>query len=356
MQRSRLIVQFMAVSSAVVAAVVLLSLVLARRLADPQPDLGHLRTLTWVFAGVVSVLIILASFIQVQIILPRVRRMLRGMEEVRAGSYPRLLVEGQDELSQMVRGFNQAVEELRNRDDKIKNWAGQRQTDLVRLSRTLEEEREKLDTVLASIGDGVIVLDSENKVLMANRRVSEVFGIPMEALHRCDLAMLIEQVRHRLAQPDLVEQKVRELQQNPSRVDEITLELDEPGGQAIRLYCAPVRGADGSVLGRIATSLDLGREREVERLKTEFLSTISHELRTPLTSIKGALGLVLGGAAGGLTADARGLLDIARSNTDRLVRVINEILDVMQLERGQGLIRPVPRAAAAFANSVRCHV
>jgi len=342
MQRSRLIVQFMAVSSAVVAAVVLLSLVLARRLADPQPDLGHLRTLTWVFAGVVSVLVILASFIQVQIILPRVRRMLRGMEEVRAGSYPRLLVEGQDELSQMVRGFNQAVEELRNRDDKIKNWAGQRQTDLVRLSRTLEEEREKLDTVLASIGDGVIVLDSENKVLMANRRVSEVFGIPMEALHRCDLAMRIEQVRHRLAQPDLVEQKVRELQQNPSRVDEITLELDEPGGQAIRLYCAPVRGADGSVLGRIATSLDLGREREVERLKTEFLSTISHELRTPLTSIKGALGLVLGGAAGGLTADARGLLDIARSNTDRLVRVINEILDVMQLERGQGLIRPVP--------------
>jgi CheY-like chemotaxis protein len=77
-------------------------------------------------------------------------------------------------------------------------------------------------------------------------------------------------------------------------------------------------------------------------MKAEFLSTISHELRTPLTSIKGSLGLVLGGAAGTFSADARELLDIARSNTDRLVRVINQILDMMLLERGQALIRPVP--------------
>ena len=131
------------------------------------------------------------------------------------------------------------------------------------------------------------------------------------------------------------------MERDPGLVDELTLELDEPGGQAIRLYCAPVKGPDGKVLGRIATSLDLGRERELERLKTEFLSTISHELRTPLTSVKGALGLVRGGAVGTISPDMRELLDIALTNTDRLIHVITDILDVFQLERGQTQIRPV---------------
>jgi signal transduction histidine kinase/HAMP domain-containing protein len=342
MPRSRLVLQFLAVSGVVVAAVLFLNFILLRHLQDPSPDLQHLTRLAWLFVGAIVVLILVASLIQAQLVMPRVERLLRGMEEVRQGKYPRLLAEGRDEITRMVRGFNETVEALRSRDEKIRTWAGQRELDLVKLSRSLEEEKEKLDAVLSSIGDGVIVLDSENKVLMANRRVSDIFGIPMEALNRCDLGMLIEQMRHRLVQPDLVEKQFHELQKNPNLVDEITLELDEPGGQAIRLYCAPVRGADGSVLGRIATSLDLGRERELDRLKTEFLSTISHELRTPLTSIKGALGLVLGGAAGGVPADMRALLDIARTNTDRLVLVINEILDVMQLERGQVLIQPAP--------------
>ena len=337
----------MAVSGVAAAAVLFLNFVLLRHLRDPNPDLENLAWLGWLFTGASVVMVLVAALIQARLVMPRLDRVLRGMEEVREGRYPRLLAEGKDELTEMVRGFNQTVETLRNRDEKIRNWAGQREVDLVKLSRSLEDEKEKLDAVLSSIGDGVIVLDSENKVLMANRRVSDIFGVPMEALNRCDLGMLIEQVRHRLVQPDLVEKQFLELQKNPSLVDEITLELDEPGGQAIRLYCAPVRGADGSVLGRVATSLDLGRERELDRLKTEFLSTISHELRTPLTSIKGALGLVLGGAAGGVTADMRGLLDIARSNTDRLVLVINEILDVMQLERGQVLIQPVPMMLGA---------
>jgi signal transduction histidine kinase/ActR/RegA family two-component response regulator len=175
---------------------------------------------------------------------------------------------------------------------------------------------------------------------MANWRVGEIFGVPMDALRASDLRMLIEQVRHRLVQPDEVDRKLRDLQQNPDLMGEITLELDEPGGQSIRLYCAPVRDNEGKLLGRIATSLDLGKEREMERLKTEFISTISHELRTPLTSIKGSLGLIRGGAAGNVSPDMRELLEIAGTNTDRLIQVINDILDVVQLERGQARLRP----------------
>ncbi len=342
MRRPGLTTRFLAVSGLVIAGVFLLAAVLSRQWNQPSVRPADFQQMIWISAALIAILVVAASLVQAGMVLPRLRRILRGMEEVRGGGYPRLLAEGRDELADTVRGFNETVDTLRSRDEKLRAWAGHRETELVKLTHELDQERERLDTVLSAIGDGVIVLDSDNKVLMANRRVSEIFGVPVDQLQGCDLTVLIEQVRHRLLRPDLVEQKVKELKQAPNLVDEVTLELDDPGHQAIRLYSVPVRGADGNIIGRIATSLDLGREREIERMKTEFLSTISHELRTPLTSIKGALGLVLGGAAGTFSADARELLDIARSNTDRLVRIINQILDMMLLERGQALIRPVP--------------
>ncbi len=346
MHQARLIHKFLLVSGAAAAVVVVLGLILQRQLRAPQPNLSMASGLAWVFIVAAVAVILGAAFVHVHLVADRIQRVLKGMEEIRKGQYPHLVVDAKDEVSELVRGFNQTVEELRDRDEKLKSWAGHRENELVRLSQILEEERERLETVLASIGDGVIVLDSESKVIMANRRVSEVFGVPMEALNRTDLGKLIEQVKHRLVAPDLVEQKVKELQRDPSLVDEITLELDEPGGLAIRLYSAPVRGADGKVLGRIATSLDLGRERELDRLKTEFLSTISHELRTPLTSVKGALGLIRGGAVGTVSSEMKELLDIALTNTDRLIHVINDILDIFQLERGQARIRPVNMSLA----------
>jgi len=354
LQHSRLLRHFLLVSGGAAALVLLLGYVLQGQASAPGTNPAHLQRLIWIFTGLLMVVVMITGLVHARLVWHRLQRVLRGMEEIRRGEYPYLVVEGKDEVADLVRGFNQTVEELRSRDEKLKTWVGQRETELVKLSQSLEEERERLDTVLESIGDGVIVLDSENKVLMANRRVSEIFGVPMNALNRADLIKLIEQVRHRLVNPDLVEEKVKELQRDPNLLDEITLELDEPGGQAIRLYCAPVRGADGKVLGRIATSLDLGRERELDRLKTEFLSTISHELRTPLTSVKGALGLIRGGAVGVVGAETRELLDIAITNTDRLIHVINDILDIFQLERGQARIRPVSMPLAqSVARAIR---
>jgi signal transduction histidine kinase/DNA-binding response OmpR family regulator len=80
---------------------------------------------------------------------------------------------------------------------------------------------------------------------------------------------------------------------------------------------------------------DVSRYRRVERLKDEFVSVVSHELRTPLTSIRGALGLVAGGVTGPLSDRSQRMLDIAVANTDRLVRLINDILDIERMESGK---------------------
>lgn len=111
----------------------------------------------------------------------------------------------------------------------------------------------------------------------------------------------------------------------------------------VRLAVTTLRGPDGRLEGFLGVATDLSDRKQVERLKSEFVSTVSHELRTPLTSIRGALGLVLGGTAGSLSPEARNLMEIAARNSDRLVLLINDILDIEKISSGRMtfLMRPV---------------
>ncbi len=141
------------------------------------------------------------------------------------------------------------------------------------------------------------------------------------------------------------------------------------GEMGLRFYAGqPVLDPDGHVLGticvldrrprtlseaqtdllaalarQVSTQLELRREivrrKKLEAVKDEFISTVSHELRTPLTSIRGALGLVVGGALGDLPPKFASMLEIAANNADRLVRLINDILDVEKMESGAELRR-----------------
>jgi signal transduction histidine kinase len=84
---------------------------------------------------------------------------------------------------------------------------------------------------------------------------------------------------------------------------------------------------------------DMKRRREVERIKTEFVSVVSHELRTPLTSIRGSLGLLSAGLVGDVGAKGQRMLEIAVVNTDRLIRLLNDVLDIQKLESGRMELR-----------------
>ncbi|HEU5101212.1 MAG TPA: PAS domain S-box protein [Roseiflexaceae bacterium] len=84
----------------------------------------------------------------------------------------------------------------------------------------------------------------------------------------------------------------------------------------------------------LAIVRDITERKNVERLKNEFVATVSHELRTPLTSIRGSLGLIAGGVAGEMPTKARSMVDIAYKNSERLIRLINDILDIEKIESG----------------------
>lgn len=90
----------------------------------------------------------------------------------------------------------------------------------------------------------------------------------------------------------------------------------------------------GGVIGVTSLVQDISARKRVEKMKSEFVSTVSHELRTPLTAMRGSLELLLGGVMGSLSADVSEMLQTANNNTHRLLKIINDILDMKKIEAG----------------------
>ena len=120
----------------------------------------------------------------------------------------------------------------------------------------------------------------------------------------------------------------------------------------------PFKDDKGRVVGLITYNRDVTEQKRVSQLKDEFISTVSHELRTPLTSIRGSLGLISAGVAGELPAKAANLVKIAHTNSERLVHLINDILDLEKMGSGKMIfhtkrmpVRPLLEQAIAASSS-----
>jgi PAS domain S-box-containing protein len=105
----------------------------------------------------------------------------------------------------------------------------------------------------------------------------------------------------------------------------------------------------GALIGFAKITRDISERKKIEQLKDEFVSTVNHELRTPLTSIAGSLGLLSGGAGGELPAGAARLITIAHANCQRLIRLINDMLDVEKIQSGKMRFEMTPLSLADVA-------
>src|SRR5439155_3556529 len=176
---------------------------------------------------------------------------------------------------------------------------------------------------------GLRVLGRQARVAFVNSAFRRLFALDDPALTGWPVAAV-----EAAARPLLGTQSLR----GEDREVEVQLP-GEPKPRVLRSYSAHVSGASGEPIGWMGVYDDVTHDREIETMKTEFISTVSHELRTPLTSIKASMALLLSGNSG-LDDESTELLQVSKRNADRLVRLVNDILDVSKIEAGRLQLDP----------------
>jgi len=236
-------------------------------------------------------------------------------------------------------------------------------SDSKRVEKAFEQLRHQTEMILFSAGEGICGLNKEGKVTfvnpaavrMAGCESKELIDRPVyESLHRaqekcCKAIEQLSPATHINSGSELVPHCAAPQagKRQPSRVSSQILATLEDGearrvtdevfwrrdGSSfpVEYVVAPMR-EEGEIIGAVVTFKDITERLAVERMKDEFISVVSHELRTPMTSIHGALGLLNSGLLDAYPLKAKRMLEIAVTNTDRLVRLVNDILDLERME------------------------
>jgi PAS domain S-box-containing protein len=187
----------------------------------------------------------------------------------------------------------------------------------------LVDESRKTQLLLDSVGEGIFGIDPEGRLTFINPAGIELLGWQPEDI--------VGRPAHALVHPDEGECPLCFLGKSMS-VTAASMRTKSGRTISVDSTLAPARAANGEVTGTVATFRDVSERLLVEQMKDEFVATVSHELRTPLTSMRSALGLL----GSGLLAPekSRRMVEIALSNSDRLIRLVNDILDVERMSSG----------------------
>jgi PAS domain S-box-containing protein len=198
------------------------------------------------------------------------------------------------------------------------------------------EEKERSGAILANIADGIVAVGREGRIVLWNSKAEQITGVPAsEALGR----LVPEVLQRELAAGDGDGERERHIAvRNGGR--EVWIALSE----------AVMLDATGAVAGRIFAFRDISSERVVEQMKSDFVSTVSHELRTPLTSIYGFAETLMRGDVDFDEAERRTFLRYIASESERLIRIVDDLLNVARLEAGTLGVSLVPTDIDSVAN------
>lgn len=217
-----------------------------------------------------------------------------------------------------------------------------------RLYEEAHAQRKRLTQIFDSTTDGIMFVRPDGRIEAANRQAAELVGVTDDELVGVDLVDLL--VRH--AGPaeadDLFAASLRSLF-NEASGGEGDLTIADLK-RVLHWVAKPTRDAAGDVVGLTLTLQDVTKDREVSQMKSDFVSFVTHQLRTPLSGIKWMLELA--GQQEHVPGDARAYIQDAHGASERLITLVNDLLDISRLERGRLDVHPHPTDLAALTGKV----
>lgn len=206
--------------------------------------------------------------------------------------------------------------------------------------KTLTDKRET-DAVIRSIAEGLLVVDSSGKVVMMNPAAEKLLGTAKK-----------DKIGKPILEDLKAEQLVALIKGAPGKEDrEIELNSQENTKKILRASSAVVEDENGKTVGMVSVLSDITKQRELDKLKSDFISNVTHELRTPLIATQKAVTLLLTKSLGYISNAQENFLTVADKNLKRLSHLINDLLDLSKLESGKLELIKEPALVNSIADS-----
>jgi len=226
----------------------------------------------------------------------------------------RIKTKTRDELNDLISTFNSMTEELKKYDD-------------MQIDKIIAEKT-KTEAIIFSIADGIVMTDREGEILLINQKARDILGIEPGDLEG-------KFIWNSISKKQLID-VLNELLNIPDGTKEPkTKEVDLSGETYSRFYkiiTAPVTTVKGEKLGVVTVLRDITLEKEIDKMKDDFLHSITHDLRNPMTSIRGFLKFLSDGVGGPITEQQKRMIETMDRASVRLLGMINDILDLAKLE------------------------
>lgn len=240
-----------------------------------------------------------------------IKELISVSKEIAAGNFSkRASTRSNDEIGQLAKVFNETASKLEN------------------TLADMTDKNLKVNSIINSMIDGIVAIDSSFRVLLINNTACEMFGIKNgPGVFGINI---IELIRNNEINTVLTET----VQKNISQVSEVI--IGAPVDKIYRVYTTPIisNNKESVNSGGIATIHDITNLKRLEQIRTEFVSNVTHELKTPLTSIRGFIETLKNGAIDNRDVSLK-FLDIIDIESERLYTLINDILQLSEIETKQ---------------------
>ncbi|MBA2750539.1 MAG: HAMP domain-containing protein, partial [Tatlockia sp.] len=261
------------------------------------------------------VMVILGAVSNALMITQPIKELSTGVKNIAAGNFKqRIDLPLSGELGELIFSFNEMAEKLESYDEQNID--------------ELTAEKAKLETLVSTIADGAVLLDADLQVILVNPTARRIFGwegaevVGINILNQLPLAVKVE-----LSRP------LYQIASGERDSAEFRLTLSEPSDRTVRILLTTVVSQQReSIKGIAITIQDITREVELNEAKSQFISNVSHELRTPLFNIKTHIETLHDYGEELTETERREFLETANNETDRLARLVNDVLDLSRLE------------------------
>jgi two-component system, OmpR family, sensor histidine kinase NblS len=314
---------------------------------NPNPTVvnsSHLtRDVTIAVFVSIWVMVILGAVFNALTITQPIKELVVGVKNIAAGNFKqRIDLPLGGELAQLILNFNEMAEKLATYDEQN--------------IEELTAEKAKLETLVTTIADGAVLLDTDMQVILANPTARTIFGWEnSQVLGENVLYHLPDAVKIELTRP-LYQLASGDMPAEYRDGAEFRLVLPEPISRTVRILLTTVldQYREG-VKGVAITVQDITREVELNEAKSQFISNVSHELRTPLFNIKSFIETLHEYGEDLSEQEKREFLDTANRETDRLTRLVNDVLDLSKLESNKRYALEAVEIIQPIEQTVRSH-